>query len=210
MFASPRWVISMPANSKKAKSQQGFTLIEIIASMVITALAFTALANFFFNQTSRAIEPIFETRAAKLGEALMDEILSRPYDEFTAVGGVPACNETGADDCTVIADLGADDEEVGNRDLFDDVDDYNVYCNVATPFDVVNALGENPGDFDGFTMSICVNYDGDYDGDLNEVDAGGVLEVYEAKAKLIVIDILPPSAAGVGSAISFQAYRGNF
>ena len=193
------------------KRLKGFTLIELVASMVVAALAFTALANFFFNKTSQAIEPIFETRAAKLGEALMDEILSRPYDQNTAPGGTPACDAVGGVACSptpFTADPGEFDGG-GNpvRELFNDVDDYNEYC-ADPPIDVEDALGNQYGDgnsledFDRFKMSICVDYDGDYDGVVNE--AG------DENAKLIVVKIYPPSASGQGPAIEFKAYRGNF
>lgn len=189
---------------KNAQQQKGFTLIELVASMVVTALAFTALANFFFNTTSQAIDPIFETRAAKLGEALMDEILSRPYDDATAPGGTPACGAVGGANCTAAADLGAEVGEI-SRDLFDDVDDYNDYCARRT---IEDALGNEFGDgnsledFDRFEMSICVYYDGDF---LNVTDGTGA-----DGAKLIVINIYPPSAGGNGPAIEFKAYRANF
>ena len=188
--------------SRFYKRQQGFTLIEVIASLVIAALAFAALANFFFNKTSTAIEPIFQMRAAKLGEALMDEILSRPYDEQTAVGGVPACGDVGADACTDSADFGLDAGET-SRDEFDDVDDYNTYC--GAPVSVVNALGTALGsaeDFDRFRMQICVDYDGDYDGAADN----------QQQAKLITVTIYPPSVTGVGQgpAIELKAYRSNF
>jgi MSHA pilin protein MshD len=208
----------MPANKSRRSRQKGFTLIEVVASMVVTALAFTALASFFFNQSTKAIEPIFETRAAKLGEALMDEILSRPFDEATPVGGVPACDEVGAPICTTISDLGTDTGEVdvmGDpiRIILDDVDDYDDYCDDANPVDVEDALGNLESDagnaledFGSFKMSICVGYDGNYNDALNEPGAGAT----EFLAKLITINIFPPAAAGLGPPIEFKAYRGNF
>ena len=198
---------------KKSKGF-GFTLIEVVSSIVVTALAFTALANFFFNQSGRSIEPIFQIRAAKLGEAIMDEIIARPYDENTPVGGVPACDATPVG-CTSIANLGPDAGEfiagpIPIRTLLDDVDDYNGYCNNAAPYDIVDALGNSEmgagnqlEDFDRFKMSICVGYDDDYNGVLN--DAGGV------SSKLIIVNIYPPNAAGLlDVAIEFKAYRGNY
>ncbi|WP_339670656.1 prepilin-type N-terminal cleavage/methylation domain-containing protein [Dasania marina] len=200
----------MPVNARRAKRERGFTLIEVIASMVVTALAFTALANFFFNQAPRAIEPIFQTRAAKLGEALVDEILGRPFDENTPVGGVPACGDSGPQACTDRLLMGLDGES--SRDLFDDVDDYDSYCNDTTPFDIEDALGNetaDPGnaleDFGRFKMSICVGYDGSYDGTLNE--PGNL----ERKAKLIIVKVFPPGVSGTtGTAITFKVYKGNF
>ncbi|WP_019528131.1 type IV pilus modification PilV family protein [Dasania marina] len=191
----------MPVNARRAKRERGFTLIEVIASMVVTALAFTALANFFFNQAPRAIEPIFQTRAAKLGEALVDEILGRPFDENTPVGGVPACDAVGAPPCTIT--MGPEGES--NRAAYDDVDDYNDYCSGL--FDIEDALGNKTADagnaledFGRFQMNICVVYDGNYDGtaDTNH------------SAKLIIVKVFPPGVSGAGTAITFKVYKGNF
>lgn len=185
--------------------QAGFTLIELVVSMVLTALALAALTNFFFTQTSRTIEPLFQMRAAKLGEAVMDEIFSRPYDEQTPVGGVPACDIS---TCTALADLGAAADGESAREEFDDVDDYDAYCNDSSPFDIVDVLGATAADtgnaledFQAFKMSICVIYDGDYD---------GVEETNEINAKRVTVKIFPPGVTGIANAISFVAYRGNF
>jgi hypothetical protein len=99
--------------------------------------------------------------------------------------------------------LGAEAGE--SRFNFDDVDDYHSYCAPAPPYYLLeNIMGEQPDNFDAFEMSVCVYYDGDYDGALNETGAT------ELQAKLIVIDIYPPAGSGLGDGIRFSAYRSNF
>lgn len=195
----------MPAKLKALNRPQGFTLIEVVSAMVLSALALAALTPFFIDQSSRAVAPMFEIRAAKLGEALMDEILSRPYDENTPLGGVPACDEVGAPGCSTT--LGGDGE--AGRNQFNDVDDYNAYCNGTDRFAIVDSLGNiatgggnQLQDFDRFQMTICVNYDGNADGSLDETGATAA----ERRAKLISIQIFPPNQ----QPIEFNAYRYNF
>jgi MSHA pilin protein MshD len=195
------------AANKMPKGQRGFSLLEVVAALVIFALAVTALANVFFFQSSRSIEPLFQIRAAKLGEALMDEAMGKRYAENTPIGGVPACADAVA--CGE-GSFGPDGE---SRDLFDDVDDYHSFCesnNGGQPFAVQDVLGNAPGsnnrlaDFAGFRMSICIAFDGNYNAAPNDGSAS------EFQAKLITVRVYPPQNVGADTAIEFNAYRSNF
>jgi MSHA pilin protein MshD len=188
------------AMNVKQYHQKGFTLVELVVSIVVTAIALTYLSVVFFSAPERSVEPMLQIRAAELGQSLMDEILAKAYDEKTPVGGIPACNP-----CTDEGDLGA---EVGeSRTTFNDVDDYDSYCNNSDPYEPVeDALGNQPGegsfseDFANFRMSICVVYDGNYDGTADSNQA----------AKLITVDVYPPAIGGTRQQIRFKAYRSNF
>lgn len=203
MSALMGWVMSEPAkfsqlmpSKYKHQRQVGISLIELVISMVLFAFAATLLTSLFYSQSVRSVEPMFQIRAAELGQALMDEVLSKAYAHNTPVGGVPPCDTVQA--CTPIGNDGQ------SRPQFDDVDDYNDYCNTASPFLIRDVLDEMPEDFDGFSMSICVGYDGNYNGAVNEAGT------QELQAKLIQINIYPPTGAGIGGSIRFAAYRGNF
>ena len=173
--------------------QSAFTLIEVIIGIVVGAIALTFLSTLFFANPERSVEPVLQMRAAEFGQAIMDEILAKAYDETTPVGGVPPCTV-----CTPTASFGEDGTET--RINYDDVDDYHEYCDKVTPPVVENAFGSTPIDFASFRMSICVIYDGDYDGTADT----------DINAKLITVDIYPPASAGIGKPITFTAYRGNF
>lgn len=179
-------------NKSPAKLTQqaasGFTLIELVIGIALSATIFTFLSILFFSAPQRSIEPLYQIRAAEFGQALMSEILSKPYDETTPLGSTAPCNP-----CTAPAGLGADGE---GRAAFDDVDDYDAYCGGSV---VQNAAGVTPADFAGFTMNVCVVYDGDFDGgadDNNRI------------AKRIDLTITPP--APFNQAITFVAYRSNY
>lgn len=192
-----------PAISKRypeTARYSGFTLIEIVVGIVVSAIALTLLSVLFFSNAGRSVEPILQIRAAEFGQALLDEILAKKFDQKTPVGGVPACNP-----CTPPANFGPDASE--SRATFNDVDDYNTYCGGS---DLIDAFGTDlsvaGGPFQNFTMSVCVIYDSNYDG----VGDGAGSQV-GATAKLITVKIYPPGGAGLGGApITFSAYRGNY
>lgn len=176
------------------RQQSGFTLVEIVVGIVVSAISLTFLTTLFFANPGRSVEPILHIRAVEFGQALMDEILSKSFDEFSPVGGVPACTAT----CS--STLGPETGEV--RDNFDDVDDYNIYCGGSS--DLIDSLGNSLSDsniFTGYSMRVCVEYDDNFDGTVGD---GNI------QAKLITIEITPPLGAGLGDPIVLTAYRGNF
>ena len=185
----------MPVHSN---SQRGFSLVELVVGLVLTALALTFVSTVFFSAPERSVEPMLQVRASELGQALMDEILAKPYDDTTPLGGLPACTICSS---SLVAEAGE------TRLTFDDVDDYNTYCNNTPPYNLVrNSLNQMPDNFDNFRMSICVVYDSDYDGNADTTANPHI----NSRAKLITVDIYPPAIGGTRQQIQFRAYRGNF
>lgn len=120
-------------------SQQGFTLVELIIGLVVLGLAVVMLAMLFFPQAQRSAEPILQTRAAGLGQALMLEIMSKSFDQHSdRTGGLLRCGETVAPACTEPTALGPDNGET--RALFNDVDDYHGLNSSDAPLS--DALGQ--------------------------------------------------------------------
>jgi MSHA pilin protein MshD len=175
----------VPADHGKIAAARGFTLIELVVGITLMAIVFMLLMQLIAPAVFRSAEPLVQQRAASLAESLMEEILSKRYDELTPEGGLPPCTT-----CSTI--LGADGETRAN---FDDVDDYNFYCNSPTPFAIINADDVVVAAYSGFTMRICVDYDGGYNG-----GATG------QAAKRITVTITPPRYVP----IVFTAYRANF
>ncbi len=169
----------------------GFTLVELVIGIALIGSVVALLVALVYPQLLRSADPLLIQRAAALGQSLAEEVLAKPFDELTPLGGVPPCNP-----CS--ATLGPDAGELGRED-FDDVDDFNLYCgNPGDRFAVENALGIAPDDYGSFSIRVCVDYDGDYD---------GVADT-DSNAKLVTIDVWPPSERS--GAVRFQFYRGNF
>lgn len=178
---------------KARRYSAGFTLVEIIVGLVISSIAVSLVATLIFPLYARSVEPIFQIRAAELAQSILDDALSRRYDEATPTGGSPPCD---AASCTAAGALGLDGAEV-NRGDFNDVDDFNIFCGPDNDAQDVN--GEVIAELANYTVSVCVAYDGNYNGVVNE--AG------DTNAKLITVTVMPPVQASV---VEISAYRGNY
>ena len=97
---------------RQHRVERGLTLIECVLALTILPLAVTAVAYAIVAGQSQALEAIRRTRATVLAEAVMEEIVSLPY-------------ESGSD-----ASLGP---EVGesSRDLFDSPNDFHGWSEAA-------------------------------------------------------------------------------
>jgi len=179
--------VPVHVRSKTCAAARGFTLIELVVGITLVAIAATLLVSLIVPAVRQSAEPLVQQRASSLAQALMDEILSKRYDELTPDGGVPPCSP-----CSTT--LGADAGET--RATYDDVDDYNALCGNSTTFiSVSDANGNAIANYSGFTMNIWVSYDSNYNG-------GNVGQ----SAKRVTVTIKPAS----NTPIVFTAYRANF
>jgi len=173
-------------------AQQGFTLVEIIIGIVVFALSLSVITSLILPTANQSASQLQQIRASELGQSMMNEILSRAYDENSdKAGGLLRCDEFGAPACIGIG------RDESNREDFDDVDDYNgleegaIY---STP--ILNAKGENiSNQYSGFSVHVSVNFDSNYDG---SGTGNG--------AKLITITVTAPT----GDEIVFSSYKANF
>lgn len=103
------------------QTQDGFSLLELLAFMVVIAVGITGMLKIFNQSVVNSVDPILQVRALELAQSQLDEVLARKYDTTTPTGGVPAC--------TACDPFNAADQ--GN---FDDVDDYAGYSDPAPPY----------------------------------------------------------------------------
>lgn len=119
--------------------RRGLTLTECMLALVILPLAVTAIAYAITAGQTQSAEALRQERAAMLAEALMEEILAKPYDD---PGGVN--------------NLGPESGET-TRTLFDNMDDYNGYTEAPGALkDATGAL--YPSDFQRFGRSVTCSY----------------------------------------------------
>jgi len=170
----------------------GFTLIELVIGIVVLSLSFTILFNTILPATEQGAKQIHQIRAAELGQTTMSEIMGKAYDENSDMqGGLLRCGE-GTLLCSTT--LGPDGDEVGHRDLYDDVDDYNglLDSNIRNSLnDLMNEL------YSGFTVAVMVCNDSNY---------GGTCDGVVGVAKLITVTVT--TADGVE--VVFSSYKANF
>ena len=115
--------------------QSAFTLIEIIVTILVLAVASTALLSVFSSMVRGSADPVIQQQAITVAEAYMEEILRKGYaDPFVA--------ETGTA------------EGVETRATFNDVQDYN-----ALPANQnVRDQNNNPiGALAGYSVTVDVN-----------------------------------------------------
>jgi MSHA pilin protein MshD len=93
----------------------GVTLIELVVSMVIVGIAVSGVLLALHQTMRHSADPMVLHQAVAIGEAYLEEILLKPFDEMAASGAPEG-------------PLGPDAGE-GSRPLFDDVNDYHALAN---------------------------------------------------------------------------------
>lgn len=185
------------------KEQSGFTLIEIIVGIVVLSISFSIFTSLIYPLSNQSAEQVHQIRAAELGQSMINEILGKAFDENSDMsGGLYRCGEDKNKDGVIESDdnetcsttLG--NEESNNRELFDDVDDYNGLNVFESSLGASDSL-ENA--YVGFKINIKVINDSDYDGGNDAVDDNYT-------AKLITVTVTTPQNFD----FVFSVYKVNF
>jgi len=114
--------------NKVNNRQAGFTLIEIIVTIVVLSIAATAILSIFTNTIRTSADPMIQQQALSIAEAYMEEIQLKPFSD--PGGGV---GETA-------------------RAAFDDVSDYGTLNNAA----IEDQNGSPIADLSSYTVSVTV------------------------------------------------------
>ena len=128
-------------SAMNALSAKGFSLIELIITIVVLGVALSALTSSIFNGVGRNADPLWQSKATQLSQSYLDEILSMRYQEDSPLGG------GGVGTCTLV---GSEAGET-SRSLYDDVDDYNGLIESADFLDTTTL-----SNYSGYNVSIEV------------------------------------------------------
>ncbi|MDO6566697.1 agglutinin biogenesis protein MshD [Alteromonas sp. 1_MG-2023] len=159
----------------------GFTLLELVVGIVVFTISLTVVLSLIAPQAAQTAEPLRQVKAAKLGQSLMNDILSRSFDENSDKSPpFETCNEKASGCSTTLG------SEEASSDDYDDVDDYNGLT--------VNNVG---GNYSSFSYTVNV----EYDSDLNQATSNDG-DTY----KRIDIAVTAPD----GQVYRFSAYRGSY
>lgn len=185
---------------KALTKQPGFTLIEIIVGIVVLAIALTLVTSFIVPAARQSVSPIYQVRAAELGQAMLNEITGRSFDQNSdRRGGRVRCGE-GDVECTPTSVFGPDQNQ--SRERFNNVDDYHCLTNApnaeAQCFrELENALGVViAGRYPNYQYLISVCY---------STPQGECVEPVEPLKKVTVTITTPE-----GQELAFSSMRGNF
>jgi MSHA pilin protein MshD len=167
---------------------RGATLVELVITIVLMSLVLVAIASTLSFSSSRSADLLYQVKLVELGQAYLEEILTKRFDENSPLGGVPACSPS-----TVAC--GAIGLEEAGRTQFDDVDDYHL-LNESPPLDPDGIVRQN---YVGYRVDVQVAY-------VTEAQRTALVLDEVTDAKLIRVTIVPPT----GSSLEFSAYKGNF
>lgn len=182
----------------------GVTLIEMVITIVILAIAIVAISSIISSGIGRSADTTLELRSAALAQSYLDEILGKRFDEQSAPRGIPPCRSN----CTLAGSFGPDSGET--RAQFDDVDDYDGLDEgqgQVTPLQ--DADGNTRTGYDNFRVRVSVRYmntgvSGEEEGlavAANDLDD-------DQDAKLITVTVNFVSSGDDG--VSYSAYKANF
>lgn len=184
---------------------KGFTLIELVIGIMVFTIALVSFMSLIVPQATRSIDPIFQVRAAELGQSLLNEISSKSFDEQSnRTGGLFRCNDTSQINCTNSEELGDDNE---TRDNYNDVDDYKGLVaaneNIKNALDSAITLEEKPL-YNGFSVAVEVIYDDNMDGIDDAISQND--STYIGNTKLITVTVTTPN----NEDIIFSTFRSNY
>lgn len=158
--------------------------------MVVFAIVLLGITLLIAPQATRGAQPIVQIRASELAQSLFSEIQAKAFDERSSLnGGLVRCGEAGVS-CTPANALGFETGET--RSNFDDVDDYHNF-RACDNHILDTALGTPPDLYQGFCVTILVEYDSSLTG-------------VNGNSKRINIRVTTPA----NQAINFASYRMNY
>jgi MSHA pilin protein MshD len=203
------------------KKAAGFTLIELVLTIVI--LGFSAMIILpFFSAVTHSPDPVLREKAMALAQAMMDEITAKKWDAQSPNGGNPpicTSESTGAafrpsldPGCTfpgvgpVASGIGLDGGEAAganNRMLWDDVDDYNGGSEPVGGFFYDQNGVALPGNLTGFTRNVAVDY---IASNASPIDGSTPVSASTTDTKRIVVTVTSP----LGETFALVAVSCNF
>lgn len=149
--------------------QRGTTLVELVIAIAIIAVTVAGVLGVFTTAARYNADPVIRKQALAIAEALMDEILSRPYttcdpDSYDPSAQTCSLNGSVAEANGPETVAGVTESRTGSTGLqFDNVNDYHGYSrpvgargdgNAATGIEDV--LGARPENWKPYGVSVTV------------------------------------------------------
>jgi len=107
----------------------GFTLIEIITTIVVLAVAATAILSVFSSTVRSSANPMIQQQAVSIAEAYMEEILLKSFNDPDGIGGETRPNYDDVQDYDGLNDNGARDQD---NNAISGLGDYTVTVTVSS------------------------------------------------------------------------------
>jgi len=183
----------------KAAAEKGFSLVEVVITIVIIGIALVAAISGWGNIARHSADVMWQSKVAYLGQAYLEEILARRFDENTPIGGgacTPACSDESTEFGVTTSTGPYTSLDGESRENFDDVDDFHGVSENAIGL-FVGLIGEVQA-YDNYTVSVDVSYVGStYLAGSNEL------------LKQVRVTVTPPANTGQGPVV-FSAIKGSY
>lgn len=130
-------MIRRPTHARIASRSAGLTLIDSLIAVAVLAIGTAAVTETIVCGHMQTDDALRTQRAMMLADALMEEIISKPYDDPQG-----------------LLTFGPDTGET-SRSLYDNIDDYHNFTDGPTGLKDA-AASDYPSGFQGFTRSVSV------------------------------------------------------
>lgn len=111
-------------------AQVGFTLIEVITTIVVISVAATAILSVFSGTVRSSANPMIQQQAISIAEAYMEEIRLKSFNDPDGTeAGETRSTYDDVDDYNGLSDAGARDQ---NGNAIASLSDYTVTVSVGT------------------------------------------------------------------------------
>jgi MSHA pilin protein MshD len=110
-----------PTKWRQSFPQQGLTLIELVFFILIVSVGIVGILSVLNQTVFKSADPMVRKQALSVAEAMMEEILSKNYQNDAA----DATNSSAVLGCTPTTTPACRANTVLDRQNYNDVDDYN-------------------------------------------------------------------------------------
>ena len=128
--------------------QSGFTLVELIVSIVVIAVAVTGVLLAVQFSTRHSADPMIRQQAVAIADAYMEEIMLRPYED-------PGGSDSGRSTYDDVFDYNGTDEPPRDQtgDPLSELENYHVEVEVEH-----DTLGPSDSDTDAAKITVTVTH----------------------------------------------------
>jgi MSHA pilin protein MshD len=116
----------------RARQQAGMTLVEVVTSIVVIAIAVSAVLGVLTSNVQRSADALVQSQAISIAAAYLEEISLKAFADPDGIDGEAA------------------------RIDFDDVDDYDGLLDIGA----VDQFGNPMAGLGGYTVAVAVNPSG--------------------------------------------------
>lgn len=159
------WWSAKPGTSMISRllEQRGLSMIELMVFIVVVGVAVTGVLSVYSSVTRTSVDPLVRKQAMAVAEALLDEVLSKPYtycDPDDAQADTATSSAIGPTGCATTPEgMGAEggvEDRYSNVTPYDNVNDYAGFSMDASTTGINDLTGTPIPGLAAYTASVSV------------------------------------------------------